>query len=82
MYGIIYGMKRTTIYLPHGLKRAIEREAARQGTTEAEVIRSAVRAHLDAEPERPLNLPLFPEGFGEDLATGVDLLLEKVGDEP
>ncbi len=81
MYGIMYGMKRTTIYLPDEMKTAIEREAARRGVTEAEVIRRAVGEHLKTRTERKLNLPLFPQGFGEDLAGRVDELLEGMADD-
>ena len=81
MYGIMYGLKRTTVYFPEEMKAAIEREAARRGVTEAEVIRSALASHFDSQQERKLNLPLFPEGFGEDIASRVDELLEGMGEE-
>jgi hypothetical protein len=74
-------VKRTTIYLPDEMKTAIEREAARLGVTEAEVIRRSVGEHLETRMVRKLNLPLFPEGFGEDLAGRVDELLEGMGDD-
>ena len=45
-------MERTTVYLPRDLKEGITREAARRGTSEAEVIREAVR-QLVGEAERP-----------------------------
>ncbi len=42
-YGTMYGMSiKTTIYLPDDLKRDLEREAARRGTSEADVIRTAI----------------------------------------
>jgi Arc/MetJ-type ribon-helix-helix transcriptional regulator len=83
IYGIMYGMKRTTIYLPDEMKADIEREAARRGVTEAEVIRIAVGEHLETRKKRKrkLNLPLFPEGFGEDLAGRVDEILEGMADD-
>ena len=37
---MMYGMRRTTIYLPDELKLALERTAAAQGTSEAEVVRT------------------------------------------
>lgn len=85
MYGIMYGameqMRRTTIYLPGEMKSAIEREAARRGVTEAEVIRSALIDHLNAaEPPIP-QLPVFPEGFGINIAGRVDELLEGPGED-
>ncbi len=81
IYGTMYGVKRTTIYLPDEMKADIEREAARRGVTEAEVIRTAVGEHLETRKKRKLNLPLFPEGFGEDLAGRVDEILEGMADD-
>lgn len=52
--------RKTTVYLPEELKSAVEREARRRGSSEAEVIRQAVASavaapqpsagFLDAEP--------------------------------
>lgn len=71
----MYGMShKTTIYLPDDLKAAIETEARRRGSSEAQVIRDAVTAamarpapragFIDAEPfaERADELMA---GFGE-----------------
>ena len=81
MYGIMYGVKRTTVYLPDEMKDAIEREAARRGTTEAAVIRGAVTGLLErSEPPVP-QLPVFPEGFGEDIAGRVNQLLAGAADD-
>jgi Ribbon-helix-helix protein, copG family len=76
-YGTMYGMKRTTIYLPDELKAALERTAARAGTSEAEVVRSAIAvATADDAGPRP-RLPLFAsrdetlaERVNEELAAG------------
>ena len=73
----MYGMKRTTVYLPEEMKARLEAEARRRGVTEAEVIRVAV----DKEVRRPRprggiltgdlggltseNLDEFLEGFGD-----------------
>jgi hypothetical protein len=76
MYGIMYGVKRTTVYFPEEMKAVIEREAARRGVTEAEVIRTAVESLLgDSNPPIP-DPPLFPNGFGTDIAGRVDDLLD------
>ena len=81
IYGMIYGMRRTTIYLPDEMKTAIEREAVRRRVTEAEVIRDAVNQHLaEVEPPTP-QLPVFPQGFGMEIGTRVDELLEGVGED-
>lgn len=55
-------MKKTTVYLPDDLKAALERTAAYQGRSEADLIRQAVRELIrDLEPPRP-RLPLFSGG--------------------
>jgi hypothetical protein len=55
----MYGMKKTTVYLPEDLKSALGRVAAEQGRSEAELIREAIRDLVrDSEPPRP-RLPLF-----------------------
>lgn len=78
MYGIVYGMRKTTVYLPEALKERVERTARTRRISEAEVIRKAID-EFTREPPRP-TLPLFPpgtfkpiedwdaalEGFGED----------------
>ncbi len=38
----MYGMKRTTVYLPEELKARLEAEASKRGVSEAEIIREAV----------------------------------------
>lgn len=55
----MYGMVKTTVYLPAELKARVERAAAAQGTSEAEVIRSALEQFTaPIEHPRP-RLPLF-----------------------
>ena len=62
MYGTMYGMKRTTVYLPDELKAALERTAAARGTSEAEVVRLALRSATAAQAYPPPRLPLFESG--------------------
>jgi plasmid stability protein len=58
----MYGMKKTTVYLPEDLKSALGRVAAQRGRSEAELIREAIRGLVQAsEPPRP-RLPLFSSG--------------------
>lgn len=58
----MYGMVRTTVYLPDELKDALERTAAARGLSEAEVIRSAL-ASATAETAYPApRVPLFKSG--------------------
>jgi hypothetical protein len=75
-YGTVYGMVKTTIYLPDELKRRVERLARERNTSEAEVIRAALDEYTVREQPR-LRLPLFSaepiedfdeamKGFGED----------------
>jgi Arc/MetJ-type ribon-helix-helix transcriptional regulator len=78
---MMYGVKRTTVYLPEEMKSAIEHEAVRRGVTEAEVIRSAVEAALKVSPKRRRIEPAIPEGVGEDLAGRVDELLNGLGSD-
>lgn len=74
----MYGMKKTTLYLPDDLKRSVERIAEHEHTSEAEVLRSAIR-DMVAQRERPRpTIPLWPEGIGPpDLAENVDKYLAK-----
>lgn len=73
---MVYGMKRTTIYLPDEMKSAIERAAAEDGRTEAEVIRDAVAAALAARERPQPQIPLTDQGLGDPtIAERVDELL-------
>lgn len=42
-YGMVYGMYKTTIYLPEDLKHSISEPATARGVSEAELIREALR---------------------------------------
>ncbi len=66
--------RKTTVYLPEVLKAAVEREARRRGSSEAEVIRQAIAAAVIAPRPRPGFLDAEPfaaqadellAGFGE-----------------
>jgi len=70
-------MKRTTLYLPDDLKRALEHAASARGCSEAELVREAIRAlTADAVP-RP-RLPLF-KSAKSTLAEKVDAALVGFG---
>ncbi len=60
---MVYGVKRTTVYLPDELKAALERTATAEGRSEAEIVRSALAVatavHAYYPPPR---LPLFDSG--------------------
>lgn len=79
MYGIMYGVKRTTVYFPDEMKLAIEGDAARRGVTEAEVIRSAVGQYLADLPARDEITPAIPEGLGRNVAGRVEEHLGQLG---
>jgi hypothetical protein len=55
-------MGRTTVYLPEELKVALERTAVERGTSEAEVVRSALIAATAGLPHPVPRLPLFDSG--------------------
>jgi Arc/MetJ-type ribon-helix-helix transcriptional regulator len=76
MYGSMYGMQKTTVYLPDDLKRALEQAATSRGRSEAELIREAIRA-LTGGAARP-RLPLFRSGR-RGLAERVDQALKGFG---
>lgn len=68
----MYGMRKTTVYLPDDLKARVERAADEEGITEAQVIRTALDEYTARRRPRPR--PLFDSGVG-DLAERVDELL-------
>jgi hypothetical protein len=58
----MYGMKKTTLYLPDELKAALERAARIQKRSEADLLRQAVKDLTDKlGPPKP-RLPLFDSG--------------------
>lgn len=74
----MYGMRKTTLYLPDDLKRSVERIAREEQTSEAEVLRSAVREAVARRGRPRPTIPLWPEGVGPpDLAERVDEYLAK-----
>jgi hypothetical protein len=55
----MYGMQKTTLYVPKDLKAALTRLASARGCSEAELIRQALRDVASrATPPQP-QLPLF-----------------------
>jgi Arc/MetJ-type ribon-helix-helix transcriptional regulator len=74
---MMYGMRRTTIYLPDEMKAALERTATAEGRSEAEVVRSALASVTASHAYPPPRLPLFESGdptlaerVDEELARG------------
>jgi hypothetical protein len=58
----MYGMQKTTVYVPKDLKRALARAAAAKGQSEAQLIRDALRAATEAHAAPRPRLPLFASG--------------------
>lgn len=76
---MMYGMRKTTVYLPDDLKRALGRVAASRGISEAELIREGLhKLTAEASPPKP-RLPLFKSGR-PDLAENVDEALREFGE--
>lgn len=78
MYGTMYGMEKTTIYLPAELKRSIEEVAAERGCSEADVIREAIAAVTRKRRQPRPRVPLFKSGK-PTLAENVDKALRGFG---
>ena len=75
----MYGMQKTTVYLPEEIKQALARLATERGVTEAELIREALRELISqSTPPRP-RLPLFKSGKVH-LAENVDQALIGFGE--
>jgi hypothetical protein len=75
----MYGMQKTTVYIPDEIKRALSRVAASRGVSEAELIREALEALTSqSTPPRP-RLPLFKSGK-PGLAEHVDKSLAGFGE--
>jgi len=75
---MMYGMQKTTLYLPNDLKRALEHLAAARGRSEAEVVREALRKLTDEASQARPRLPLFRSGK-PGLAERVDRALKGFG---
>lgn len=64
MGGTIYGMIKTTVYLPDDLEVRLDAEAAATGVSKAELIRRGIAMLLDASdrPRDSAPLPVFRSG--------------------
>ncbi len=74
----MYGVKRTTIYLPDDLKGTLARAARDEKRTEADLIREGIERLLQSRHPQP-RVPLFTSGQ-PDLAEKVDELLAGFGE--
>ncbi len=80
MYGTMYGMVKTTVYLPEELKAALARVAAQRSISEAKLIREALRDKVSAASAARPRVAIFTEGLGDETASErVDDLLAGFG---
>ena len=77
---MMYGMEKTTVYLPGNLKRALGRAARESGRSEAEVIREGIGLVTGAHQVAGARIPLFEPGQ-PDLAERADEYLGGRGPE-
>ena len=75
----MYGMDKTTVYLPSELKQALAATAKRRGVSEAELIREGVALITAVEKPPKPRLPLFSSGQ-PGIAEHVDELLKGFGE--
>jgi hypothetical protein len=75
---MMYGMRKTTVYLPDELKDALAELAVRRGQSEAELIREALSTLTSAGGSPVPRLPLFRSGK-PSLAERVDVHLKGFG---
>lgn len=76
---MMYGMRRTTVYLPDDLKIALEHAAVTSGRSEAELIREGVEYVASRFDDPRPRLPLFDSG-DPTLAERADELLDGFGE--
>jgi plasmid stability protein len=72
-------MNKTTIYLPDGLKRSLRRLAAASGRSEADLIREAISARVQADARPRPQGHLFQSG-DPSLAENAEEALAGFGD--
>jgi len=75
----MYGMDKTTVYLPRDLKEGLEAAARRRRVSEAELIREGIALAIARDEPRSPRLPLFSSG-DPDLAANFDELLKGFGE--
>lgn len=79
-YGIMYGMRKTTVYIPDDLKAALERLAESEQRSEAEIVREALRSAVADRGFPSPRIPLSTKGLGDPtIAERTDELLDGFG---
>ena len=77
----MYGMKKTTVYLPDELSQDLKRAALASGQSEAELIREGIANIVEVRLTPKPRAPLFSSGDGT-LAERVDeILAEGFGED-
>ena len=79
VYGSMYVMERTTVYLTREMRVALKETARRRRVSEAELIREGVRIVTAEEPHPQPRVPLFSSGQ-PTLADRVDQELDGFGE--
>lgn len=74
----MYGMMKTTVYLPPELQKALKTLAARRGCSEAVLLREALSQYVVEASAPAPRLPLF-RATGPSIAQNVDDALEGFG---
>ena len=76
----MYGMVKTTVYLPEELKASLTRMAEEQQRSEAELIREAIQVAVSTRQRLRPRIPLTGEALGDpNISERVDEHLEGFG---
>ncbi len=76
----MYGMIKTTVYLPDELKASLKRLSEEEGRSEADIIREAIRTIVERRTSPRPRVPLTEKGLGDSsTADRVDEFLEGFG---
>jgi Arc/MetJ-type ribon-helix-helix transcriptional regulator len=77
----VYGVKKTTIYLPDEMKAEIEKIASAENRSEADVIRDAILQRIATRTPPAPRIPLFENELSDPtVAERVEELLEGFGE--
>ena len=76
----MYGMHKTTVYLPEELKASLSRMAEEQKRSEAEIIREAIETAVSSRKRPRPKIPLTGKSLEDPtISERVDELLERFG---
>lgn len=80
LYGIVYGVHKTTLYLPDDLRAGLLRMAAETGRSEADLMREGIRLILDKFTPPAPTIPIMVSG-DPSFAEHVDERLDGFGEQ-